>query len=239
MGDRKFLLLIIAAVLALPSALAAQRWGREPLPSDGVCFYKDPNFRGDYFCVRSGDSVTAMPKDMNDEISSIKVYGRAEVTVYRDVRFSGRSTRFAGDVRNLKSEGWDDLISSVRVQGGALGVGRPTGDVDRIIRQAYRDILRRDPDPQGLRSYRERMLNDGWSEDRLREDLRNSPEFRAKGGMTVAAAQEVVRRAYQSVLHRDPDPGSQPYVDKVMREHWSQQDVERELRKSDEFRRRR
>jgi hypothetical protein len=239
MGDRRFVLLIAAAVLAVPSALAAQRWGREPLPSDGVCFYKDPNFRGDYFCVRTGDSVTAMPKDMNDEISSIKIYGRADVTVYRDVRFSGRSTRFAGDVRNLKSEGWDDIISSVRVQGGSFGFGRPSGDVDRIIRQAYRDILRRDPDPQGLRSYRSRMLNDGWSEDRVREDLRNSPEFRAKGGMNVAAAQEVVRRAYLSVLHREPDPGSQPYVDKVMREHWSQQDVERELRKSEEYRRRR
>jgi hypothetical protein len=54
--------------------------------------------------------------------------------------------------------------------------------------------------------------------------------------MTYAKAEEIVRRAYQAVLRREPDPGSRPYVDKVMRDHWSQQDVERELRKSPEFR---
>jgi len=54
--------------------------------------------------------------------------------------------------------------------------------------------------------------------------------------MTPAKAQDVVRRAYQTVLRRDPDPGSQGYVDRVMRDHWTQADVERELRKSSEYR---
>jgi len=38
------------------------------------------------------------------------------------------------------------------------------------------------------------------------------------------------------VLGREPDSGSRGYVDRVLRERWSQQDVERELRKSDEYR---
>jgi Peptidase inhibitor family I36 len=240
MRETTVLLCMFVAVLSASAAASAQQWGREPLPENGVCFYKDPNFRGDYFCVRGGDSVAAVPHGMNDKISSLRVFGRTEVTVFRDVRFSGRSSRFAGDVRNLKDEGWDDLISSLRVQAGSFGsFGRPSRDVDRIIRQAYHDILNREPDSQGLRDYRNRMLDDGWSEDRVRNDLRNSPEGRARGGMTPAKAQEIVRRAYLSVLRREPDPGAQGYVDRVMRDHWTQEDVERELRKSDEYRRKR
>jgi hypothetical protein len=57
--------------------------------------------------------------------------------------------------------------------------------------------------------------------------------------MTYAKAQDVVRRAYLEVLKREPDPASRPFVDKVFREHWTQQDVERELRNSPEYRNRR
>ena len=53
--------------------------------------------------------------------------------------------------------------------------------------------------------------------------------------MTPAKAQEIVRRAYQSVLKREPDAGSAGFVEKVLREGWMQPDVERELRKSDEY----
>jgi hypothetical protein len=149
-------------------------------------------------------------------------------------------------VKNLKEEGWNDLISSLRIGGGGGsygggGYGRPSsGDVDRIIRRAYRDILDREPDQQGLQLYRNRMLDDGWSEDRVRDTLKNSPEYRQRGAtMTPEKAQEIVRRAYLDVLRREPDPGAQSYVNKVLRDHWSQQDVERELRKSDEYKNKR
>jgi hypothetical protein len=39
-------------------------------------------------------------------------------------------------------------------------------------------------------------------------------------------------------LGREPDPGSQAYVDSILRDKWSEQDVIRELRRSDEFRNR-
>jgi hypothetical protein len=35
---------------------------------------------------------------------------------------------------------------------------------------------------------------------------------------------------------REPDPGSQGYVERVYRDGWTQQDVERDLRKSAEYR---
>jgi hypothetical protein len=176
---------------------------------------------------------------MNDQISSIRVFGDAEVTVFQDRRFEGRSTRFSGDVRNLKDEGWNDRLSSLRVRGErgrgshARGGG---GDPDRIVRRAYEDILDREPDTAGLRLYRSRIIDDGWSEQDVREALRKSPEYRQKTTMTRPKAEEIVRRAYLSVLGREPDPGSRTYVDRVLRDKWSEQDVARELRKSAEYR---
>jgi hypothetical protein len=57
--------------------------------------------------------------------------------------------------------------------------------------------------------------------------------------MTPARAQDVVRRAYLAVFNREPDPASRAYVDHVLRDGWSQQDVERALRNSAEYRNRR
>jgi len=241
MAVRKALACACFTLLATSSAMA-QTWGQPGVPRDGACFYKDPNFNGEYFCARSGDSLASVPDGMNDRISSIRIFGRADVVVFKDVRFAGRSSRFDHDIRNLKEDGWNDLISSVRVRSGSGGgfgggsFGRPTEDPERIVRRAYEDILGRPPDATGLRLYRSHIIDEGWTEAQVRDSLRNSSEYREKSSMTPARAEEVVRRAYLAVLRREPDPGSRPYVERVLRDHWSQQDVERELRKSAEYR---
>jgi hypothetical protein len=51
-----------------------------------------------------------------------------------------------------------------------------------IVRQAYRDILRREPDRNGLRQYTNAMLHDGWSEADVRRSLFNSTEYRQRFG---------------------------------------------------------
>src|SRR6185295_18440457 len=89
------------------AASAQPRWGRERVPNQRSCFYEDVNFRGNYFCVRQGD-----------RLPSLRVFGSAEVTVFRDANRRGRSARFIDDVRNLKGEGWNDQISSVEVTSG-------------------------------------------------------------------------------------------------------------------------
>ena len=115
---------------------------------------------------------------------------------------------------------------------------RSSESADRIIRRAYQDILGREPDTNGLYSYRSKVMNQGWDEQDVREALRKSPEYRQKNAMTREQAEDVVRRAYQSVLGRDPDAGSRGYVDRVLRDHWTERDVARELRNSDEYRNR-
>src|SRR3954449_4710055 len=159
MNLRQGFVVACVAAIAYASPAFAQRWGHGDLPRQGACFYKDPNFRGEYFCTGAGENIAAVPEDMNDEISSMRVFGGAEVMLFKDVRFQGRSSRFETDIRNLKEVGWDDLISSIRIEyspRGAFGrpgvgiPGRPTEDPDRIVRRAYEDVLSREPDPTGL-----------------------------------------------------------------------------------------
>lgn len=240
----------IGVVLALSVVVDAQRWGRERYPQSGACFFRDADYRGEYFCVGAGANVGKVPDDMNDEISSIRIFGRAEVTVFRDVRFAGGSSHFLQSVRNLKDEGWNDRLSSLRVEpldsrdrdsrarrDDRRDDRRVSGDeADLIIRRAYQDVLSRDPDQGGFRQYRSRIIDDGWTEAQVRESLRSSPEYRERTTMTRAKAEAIVRNAYLAVLKREPDAaGSQGYINRVLRDNWTQQDVERDLRKSPEF----
>ena len=113
---------------------------------------------------------------------------------------------------------------------------RSSESADKIVRRAYQDVLGREPDTNGLYTYRNKVLNQGWDEQDVSAALRKSPEYRQKNAMTREQAEEVVRRAYESVLGREPDAGSRGYVDHVLRDHWSEADVARELRNSDEYR---
>src|SRR5262249_13906235 len=131
MVNRLMTAVLVSATLAVgASGEGAQQWGYGPQPRSGVCFFKDTNFRGDYFCARPGESVRDMPDGMNDKITSIKIFGGAEVIVYQDSKFEGRSARYNRDIKDLKREGWNDLISSFRVRGGSYSGGggyRPGG----------------------------------------------------------------------------------------------------------------
>jgi len=94
------------------------RWDR-----GGACFYRDRNFGGDFFCLRRGESRESLG-GYGDDISSIRVFGRARVTVYDDRNFSGKRTGIGGDVADLRElpvrgksgHTWNNRISSVAVQ---------------------------------------------------------------------------------------------------------------------------
>jgi len=83
--------------------------------------------------------------------------------------------------------------------------------------------------PQGTRN-----RQGGGSYERGRQGASGSS--RPNGPMTRDQAQAIVRSAYQNVLLREPDPGSAGYVDRVFNDHWSQQQIENELRNSAEYR---
>ena len=303
----------MSTIVTTQVADAQPRWGRPTVPRAGACFYRDPYFRGAYFCASPGEHIAFISGGMNDQVSSIRTFGDTEVTIFQDQRFRGRWALLEGDVRNLRREGWNDQLSSVRISSGygrtrgqnadrrngsgvgriefgewrddrgdrrdgpgagqyepadrrdgsgvgrydpndrrdgsgtrndpqdrrdgAVGGRRATENADALVRRVYQDLLQREPDAQGLTLYRDRMNNENWSEQDVREALLKSPEYRQRTVATTQQnAEQVVARAYRSVLKREPDAGSRGYVEKVLRERWSEADVARELRNSAEYR---
>ena len=105
-----------------------------------------------------------------------------------------------------------------------------------IIRRAYQDILGRDPDPEGMRTYRANIVDRGWTEQDVREALRNSPEYQS-GAARTASADRIINRAYQDILGRQPDPeGLSTYRRNIIERGWDEQDVRTALRRSQERR---
>lgn len=121
----RFVSTLVSVWIISGAALAQPRWGRPTTPRTGACFYRDADFRGEYFCARVGEDIPEMTEGMNDQISSIRILGDVEVTVFQDVRFRGRSERYRRDVRNLGSQGWNDRLSSISVRAGEFDGGRP------------------------------------------------------------------------------------------------------------------
>src|SRR5262245_11003750 len=74
-------LAITALTLVGSGSVSAQIWGRADTPRSGVCFYEDANFEGQYFCSSAGQSTAQVPPGTNDRISSVRIFGDAEVTV--------------------------------------------------------------------------------------------------------------------------------------------------------------
>ena len=98
-------------------------WGRGRRPQRGACFYRDPDFGGDYFCMDAGQSYGYLPPGFNDRITSIRVF-HAQVVIYNDRDFrgvNGATRRNIGDLRNWRlpsdpRRSWNDRVSSIQVQ---------------------------------------------------------------------------------------------------------------------------
>jgi hypothetical protein len=99
-----------------------------------------------------------------------------------------------------------------------------------IVQRAYREVLNRPADPEGLRTYRDRMMHDGWSERQVIENLQRSAEARGTN------ADEAINRAYREVLGRDADPHGLANYRAKWRDGWTQGQIRDDLRRSEEFR---
>ncbi len=124
-------LLLIVVALTWPGRANAQYgdYGNRDRRS-GACFFRDADFRGESFCVDAGQRAAQVPEGFSDRISSVRIFGRSEVTVYQDRGFGGASLRLRDDVANLQSyqvspgHSWNDRISSIDVGGGGRGWDR-------------------------------------------------------------------------------------------------------------------
>lgn len=238
----KRVIVLLGFGMMMPLALSARSEAR-------VILYQHADYRGDSLELYPGDTIENCSglkfpggSGLNDSVSSIRVEGGAEVYVYADSRFRGPVMRLTESARDLTGrllsdnpkDNWNDRISSLKVEkprphsGGNRQV-----DYDAVIKRAYKDLLGRDPDEDGLRNYRSRMIDQGWTDKMVRDEIRRGVEFRQAG------ADQIIRRAYQDLLGREADAGGLSHYRKlVIDRNWTEGDVRDDLRKSAEYKNR-
>ena len=142
--------------------------------------------------------------------------------------------------QRMARDGWTEQDVREALRNSAEYASLRNESADRIVRRAYLDVLKREPDPDGLASYRQQVIQNGWEYHDVRQALMRSAEKRQNRRVVREAdAQEMVRRAYRQVLNREPDPGGmQSYTTKIVRDGWTEADLVRELRNSSEYRNR-
>lgn len=86
----------------------------EPVEDDQVCFYKNANFNGPSFCVEPGDSDNELSGSWDDSISSIEVFGNADVLVCRDYDLEGICADISSSKASLPKQ-LNNAISSYEV----------------------------------------------------------------------------------------------------------------------------
>lgn len=96
----------------------------------------------------------------------------------------------------------------------------------KIIKNAYEDILGRQPDSSGLHEFRRKMVDEGWTEEKLRKTLKQSEEYRL----------HIINNAYEDLLGRKvDDSGSTFLLDKIENKKWTEREVRDWIKQSDEY----
>jgi hypothetical protein len=241
-------LALSVALLGLNVAAFAQ-FGRPPAVAGRVILFENANYRGGYLVLAVGQNVENLAQvqfnnrtNANDRISSVRIEGNAAVLLFESARFGGQMLRLTESVPNLADRmtpdgkrSWNDSVSSVAVEPAGRGGrgGGATADPEAVVKRVYNDLLGRDPDAAGLRTYRSFIIDQGWTEAMVRDAVRNGAEFKERN------ADKIITRAYQDLLGRDPDPeGYQIYRRMIVERGMTEQQVRDAIRQSPEYRNR-
>jgi hypothetical protein len=122
----------LAAALGLAGFVcheAAAQGGR-----DELCEYEHADYGGWEQCYGVGDDVRDLGNRRNS-ISSVRIRGRAEITLYQHPNFQGREVSIDSSVTDLRmiAKFWNDETDSLRVSKAGFGGGH-----DRDERRADR-----------------------------------------------------------------------------------------------------
>jgi len=235
--------LIFAALTLAALPVRAQY----PPPPGRVLLFSEPNYRGEVLVVEAGSAIENLEyvhdrhgRKWNDRIASVRLEGPVFLIVSEHSRFRGVQATLTRNVSDLAalSRGdrdgpvWDRMISSLRVEavppGAPLFIPWNRREAERAVRSAYRDLLGREPDERGLREYRDRLMERGWTEDQLRDNLRRSPEFRNRD------LDAIIRKVYREVLERNPDPSGSASYRRALQNGMSEAELRAELLRSPE-----
>ena len=82
-----------------------------------ICVFDQPQYGGRSQCWDAGEGEENLNRTngWNDQIMSIRVFGRTRAEVYRDANFRGARLRIDKDIADLGAVGWGSQISSFTV----------------------------------------------------------------------------------------------------------------------------
>lgn len=83
------------------------------MSGDGVCFYREPGYRGDAYCVRQGEERNQL--SWSNAFSSVKFFGVMRgVQLFSDSDFAGQSFRITRDEPDMtRTRGWTNDMNRV------------------------------------------------------------------------------------------------------------------------------
>jgi len=153
-----------------------------------VTLYERDEFEGDFITLTKSEADLHLLRkgrydDWDNEISSVVVTGVSE-EVIGEPGLGGGYPHPPGTVVVVSPLPTPPPVvvapCPAETFRGHYGYGpryRLNPSIVRKVEQAYRDVLRRTPDRHGLRTYYFTMIERGWSESRLRKELRRSDEY--------------------------------------------------------------
>ena len=113
---------------------------------------------------------------------------------------------------------------------GGGGGGDGADSVTAAIRAAYSDLLGREPDADGLRNYRSLMIDEKWTIQQVRDDIKKGQEYRNK------SLDGIIKNAYLDLLGRAPDKEGLARLKRLMLdEGWTEKQVRDDIKKSAEY----
>lgn len=120
MTSRRVLLCFV--LLLVTAAPAAPQWVSFRIPRNGACFFTNPEYKGDRFCVGVAENLPTLSAVFNRKISSVRLYGKAEVQAFSATKFEGQQVLIATSISDLRrpteqqdAAGWNDRILSLKV----------------------------------------------------------------------------------------------------------------------------
>jgi hypothetical protein len=221
--------------------------GPPPPPAGRILLYSEPDYRGEILVVEAGTSLDNLEsvsdsrgRRWNNRVMSVRLEGPVVLTASESPRFGGAQIQVSRDLPDLSAvpfEGnpgatWARTIASLRATPLDPGVRTVVQwnrhEADEVIRVAFRDLFGREADEIGLRTYRSRLVESGWTEIQLREEICRSPEYRNRDLNAIA------RRAYREVLGRDVDPSGLAAYTRALSRGKGDIELRLELRRSRE-----
>lgn len=82
---------------------------------DHVCFYADPELKGETFCAEAGGYSLELSNEWDNRISSLEIAGTVKVTVCTDDKYGDTCADYSATMTTLPAD-LDDAISSWKAE---------------------------------------------------------------------------------------------------------------------------